>query len=365
MMREPGYPLFLAAVFRILGAELWSARLANLLTAAAAAWLLWHLALRIARSETVALLAVLGFLLHPGTLITEARGGVETLFILGVLAFLLLLYRAIESDRHRLFLLAGAALGAVVLVRSTPLAFPLFLVPYLVWSAPPGGRARRLAQGGLLVLGMAAAMSPWVARNYFASGHLVPTASVQGVALQEGQYTCERLSFGRGFEDLQQEAAAERQRFAAGLGLRVRSSTSYYQYFYSLADEHAFNQALASRGFARYREDPALLARCAAGNLLHFWFLGKNGVATAANVALQLPLLALALAGLVLTWRRVPQAAWAPAVLFIACIWAVHLPVIAHARHSIPLVPLLAIFAATAVAAAWRRRLAGPVALAQ
>jgi 4-amino-4-deoxy-L-arabinose transferase-like glycosyltransferase len=276
------------------------------------------------------------------------------LFVFAVLGFLLLLYRAAEADRHRLFFLAGLALGAVVLIRSTPMLFPLVLVPYLVLSAAPEARRRRLAQGGFLVLGMAAVMSPWVARNYVLSGHLVPTASVQGVAAQEGQFTCERLSFGRGFEALQHQAAAERQRIAAELGLRVKSNTSYYQYFHTVAEEHAFNGALLESSFARYRNNPALLARCAAGNVLHFWFLGKNGLATAINVGLQLPLLALALAGLGLLWRSAPLIAWAPVALFIGYIWAVHLPVIAHARHSVPLVPLLAIFAATALVAAWR-----------
>jgi 4-amino-4-deoxy-L-arabinose transferase-like glycosyltransferase len=355
MMREPGYPLLLAGVFKALGYHLWSARLANLLLAGGAALLLWHLAMRVTRDDKVALLATLAFLLHPGTVVAQARGGVEILFVFGLLGFLLLVYRAIEADRHRLFFLAGLALGAVVLVRSTPLLFPLLLVPYLVATATSESRLRRLAQGGVLFLGMATVMLPWVARNYMLSGHLVPTASVQGVAAQEGQYTCERLSFGRSFEELQHEAAAERQRIAAALGFNVKSKTSYYQYFHTVAQEHAFNGVLLERSFARYREDPALLARCAAGNVLHFWFLGKNGLATAINMVLQLPLLALAFIGLRLLWRSAPLSAWAPIALFIGYIWAVHMPVIAHARHSIPLVPLLAIFAATALMAAWQR----------
>jgi 4-amino-4-deoxy-L-arabinose transferase-like glycosyltransferase len=353
MMREPGYPLLLAGLFKLLGYGIEAARLANLLLAGATALLLWHLARRVARDEAAALVAVAVFLLHPGTLVAQARGGVEIVFMFAAVGFLLLLYRALEADRAKRYVAAGLALGGLLLIRSTPLLFALVLLPYLALSAPAGTRARRAMLGGVLLAAAAAVTSPWVARNYALSGEFVPTASVQGVAAQEGLYTCERLSSGQDFSALQVEASEERNRLASQSGRRFEGR--YYQYFYTIADELAFNRALLQRAFARYRAEPALLARCSAANLVHFWFLGKNAVATATNVAVQLPLLACALAGLWLVWRREPAAAWAPVALFAACIVAVHTPVIAHARHSVPLVPFLSIFAACALLAAWRR----------
>jgi hypothetical protein len=236
-----------------------------------------------------------------------------------------------------------------VLVRGTPLLFPVVLIPYLLWAAPQGARGRRLAQCALIVAGMGLAMSPWIARNYAISGLFVPTATVLGMAAQEGQYTCERISLGRGHEALQAEAAEERNRLAASQGMRFKAD--FYQFFYRTADEIAFNRTLSERSLARYRDNPALLARCAGQNLAHFWVLGKNGLATALNAALQLPLLALSIAGLFILRRRCPVSAWAPLALFIAYVVAVHLPLMAHARHSIPLVPLLAIFAGSALGA--------------
>jgi len=353
MMREPGYPLVLAGLFRLLGDGIEAARLGNLLMCAATALLLWHLALRVTQDRAASFLAVVIFLLHPGTVVAEARGGVEILFMLGTMGFMLLLYRAVEADNAKSYLLAGAALGAVVLVRSTPLLFPLALAPLLAWTGPPGAHGRRLAWSALLVAAMALVMAPWVARNYALSGQIVPTATVQGVAAQEGQYTCERLSFGRNFQALQKEAAQQRNRLASQAGLRF--VPDYYQYFYTAADELAFNRALLQRTTERYREDPGLLGSCAAANLVHFWFLGKDGLATAVNVLVQLPLLIAALAGMYILWRRRPAAAWAPVALFVAYVMAVHAPIIAHARHSVPLVPFVAIFAGTALSAAWRR----------
>ena len=361
MMREPGYPLLLAGLFKVFGFGIEAARLANLLLAAATALLLWHLARRVTRDQAAACVAATVFLLYPGTLVAEARGGVEILFMFALVGFMLLLYRAIEADSAKHYLLAGLALGGVVLIRSTPLLFPLVLLPCLAWAAPPGGRLRRAALGGLLVGAMGLAMSPWVLRNHALSGEFVPTASVQGVAAQEGQYTCERLSFDSDFLALQLQAARERNRLASEAGLRFKSG--YYQYFYTVADEVTFNRALLHRAFARYREDPAFLAQCAGSNLLNFWFLGKNGLATAVNAGMQLPLLALALAGLYMTARRSAPMAWAPIALFAAYLLAVHVPIIAHARHSIALVPFLAIFAGSALVGGWRRLAGGSIRL--
>lgn len=360
MIREPGYPLLLAGMFKLFGYGLEGARLANLLLAGAAAWLLWQLAFRVTRDRAASLVAVAIFLLHPGTLVAEARGGVEIFFMFAALAFMLLLFRAIDADRGLHYFVAGLALGALVLVRSTPLLFPLVLLPYLVWAAPRAARGRRLAQCAALLAGMGLAMSPWVARNYAVSGQLIPTGTVVGVAAQEGQYTCERISLGRGHQALQLEAAEQRNRLAAELGLRFKRD--FYQYFYTPADEIAFNRALVQRSLERYREDPALLARCTAQNFFHFWFLGKNGLATALNVLLQLSLLALALAGLLRLRRQRAASTWLPIALFAAYVVAVHLPLMAHARHAIPLVPFLAIFAGVALAgipAVFRKRALG------
>ena len=129
MMREPGYPLFLAGAFTLLGFGLETARLANLVLAGLTAFMVWRLALRVTRNELAGLVAAAIFLLHPGTLIAEGRGGVEILFMFAVMAFILLLYRAIYTDRGGHYLLAGLVLGAAVLIRSTPLLFPLALAP--------------------------------------------------------------------------------------------------------------------------------------------------------------------------------------------------------------------------------------------
>lgn len=347
MMREPGYPLLLAAAFRVFGRTIESARVLNLVLAALAAWMLWRLALRITGEPRVALAAVGLFLAHPGTIVAEARGGVEMVFTCALVAFLAALYWAMEADRGKRYFAAGLVLGVAVLVRSTPLLFPLILTPYLVLSAPRPARARRLAQCALLVTGVVLVMSPWVARNYLVSGEPVLTATVLGVSAQEGQYTCQRLEWASNHKALQTEAAHERNRIATQLGLRFQPA--FYQYFYSPREEFAFHRALLAQVLVRYQESPALLARCVGQNAFNFWFLGQNGLSTVLNLAVQGPLLILSVAGIVALRRRRPTAALVPVLLFAGYLMAVHLPIMVHARHSVPLVPFLAVFAAAAL----------------
>jgi len=81
--------------------------------------------------QDTALIASLLFLFHPGTLVAEARGGVEIFFIFAALAFILALHRAVEQGDPGATFIAGLGFGVVLQVRSTPLAFPALLLLFL------------------------------------------------------------------------------------------------------------------------------------------------------------------------------------------------------------------------------------------
>ena len=117
----------------------------------------------------------------------------------------------------------------------------------------------------------------------------------------------------------------------------------------------AFYQALLNGVLTQYRSDPELLARCGARNLLfNFWFLGKTPNSVLLNVVVQAPLLALALAGIVVLWKRKLLRNAGIILLFILYIPAVHAPIIAEARYSMLVVPFLIILAAAFLIWAWR-----------
>jgi 4-amino-4-deoxy-L-arabinose transferase-like glycosyltransferase len=354
MMREPGYPLFLAMVFKIAGYHIEAARFANLLLAFGSGLLLMRLTHRVTDDRKTALLATLLFLVYPGTLIAEARAGVEIGFIGVVILWMLFLYRAMEKEDLWRYFVAGMFMGAVALVRSVVLPLPLVLLVYLVLIAEQTReRLHAFVKIAALSLGLVLVISPWVIRNYMLTKELVPTASVAGMAAQEGLYTCRQPSLGREYAAMQLAAGRERVEFASQLGIPF-VGRYYYQYFYDPRDEVNFSKALLKRTAAEYGKDPMLLASCGAKNIFfNFWFRGKTWRATWLNMALQVPLLALGLGGVVVLWKRRLLQKTGPMWIFILYIPAVHAPIVAHARYSVMIVPFLAIFASVAIVALW------------
>lgn len=352
MLREPGYPLFLAAVFKLGGYSLGAARVSNLLISVGICLMIISLAERSVGDRRAGILAALIYSMYPGVIVAEARGGVEILFIASVLVFVIAMHDAMTKGDGWRYFLAGVLLGVAVLIRSTPLLFPAVLFCYAVFMAN-GHRERLqlLPRYALLALGLVLTMSPWIVRNYQLSGAFVPTGTVQGHAAQEGLYTCKRLSATEPFQKLQAESAAERNQAAAQMGVPFRGG--YYQFFQDPRSEVAFNRTLLKTVADEYRADPMLLVRCASRNVLNFWFLGKNWSATAMNVVVQLPLLALAVGGAVVLYRRARLRDAGLYIVLSVYVMGIHLPIIAHARHSIPLVPFLAILASVALIALW------------
>ena len=354
LMREPGYPLVLAAVFKGFGYSIEAARVANVLLVFAIVAMIGKLARIVSDEPAVPTIAVVMFLFHPGTLVAEVRGSVEIFFICGLLAFMLMLHRAVKRKEATAYVLAGCVLGLVVLSRSTPMLFPVFVLAYLVVTA--ASLRERLTAAwhvGLLVVSMVIVMTPWIVRNWMLTHQFVPTASVQGVAAQTGQYICSHLSFDTNFIDLDRAAAREREELARQFGRPYKAG--YYQYFYRPEHELEFNKVLLQKVRANYQQNPMLLAKCPSVNLFNFWFAGKTWRVTWLNVMFQLPFLVVSFAGLWQIWRRGEIKRAALLALFIIYLYGLHVPIHAQARYSVPLVPFLAIFAGVAIASIWRR----------
>ena len=351
MLREPGYPLLVAAMFKIGGIGVQSPRLACVVLAFGASLLILFLARKVTGSEVVALIAAVLFLVLPACLIAEARAGVEIPCVFTVLLFMFALYRAIEKKSISSYAIAGLLLGLASLVRSEVLLFPLFVGPYCLFVARDWSERGKVVLR-MLVLGAATVviMSPWIIRNYLLVHQIVPTATVAGVAAQEGLYTCKNLSQDGQFYSSQRKAGHERSEFASQLGLRFEGSY-YYQFFYTPQDEVAFNRALLKKVSEEYRSNPELLLNCGARNLaFKFWFLGKTPQATRLNMLVQLPLLAAAAGGLFFSYRlQLLPKMWL-LLLYLVYVPIVHTGIIAHARHSILVSPFLVILAAVCVA---------------
>ncbi|HKW16975.1 MAG TPA: glycosyltransferase family 39 protein [Terriglobales bacterium] len=350
LSREPGYPILLAGVFLVFGDNLTTVKLANMLFTFAAAGLIALLARRVSASRVVTLGAPLVFLFHPGTLIAESRGGVETPFTLFLVLFMLMVYRAIESRAWFDYLLSGAALGSTVLIRSTPILFPVWLLAYLAAIEPKQSWFRLCRNGVIMATAAVTILSPWIIRNYSLVGKFVPTASVLGISAHAGLYNNTHYSGAESWAMVDRQGARERRELAEDLGYPFKvKALGYFQDFYSSQDEVRFSDYLLKRVIGEYRSSPSLFVKCVGANLFNFWFRGKTMESTRLNLILEVPYLFLAMAGFVMAVRDGLFNALAPVLLLIAYLVAVSVVVLAQARYSVPLIPFLSILVCLAV----------------
>ena len=359
LIREPGYPVLLAGIVKVFGESIVAVQVVNWCFVAAAAMLVVKLARKITTNGIAPLLAPLLFIFHPGTLVAESRAGVEAVLTFLVTLSIFLIYRATESNKTSDHAIAGIVLGLTVLVRSTPMLFPVFLLAYCIACGPGSVLLRKIISNiAVLTVAMFLTMSPWIVRNFRVTGRFMPTASVLGVSMQAGQYICEHSGDRKPWFILDREASQERAQVASQLGLRMKEGEIYYQVFYSTQDELSFSQYLAHRTVEKYWASPLLCLKCIGSNLVNFWIAGKDWHSRSLNAIVQAPFLACAAWGFVLSFRSGNRFAWL-ALLFIGYSIAVCLPILAQARYSVPLLPLLSVFAAIALETIWHRTVRG------
>jgi 4-amino-4-deoxy-L-arabinose transferase-like glycosyltransferase len=352
LMREPGYPLLLAGIYKVFGNSFAVVKLLNMILAFGVAFLMTLIARRVSRNSLLIFGSPLLFLFHPETLIAESRGGVEMLFAFMLTLYVFTVYRAVKSNQWRDYVISGAVLGATLLVRGTPILFPVVLFGYLAFVEREGEALLRVVRHFVLViLTMFVVISPWIIRNYLLTQKFVPTASVLGVSAQTGLYLSTHQQVGNVQVDSQ--ASLERNRLAQELGYPFR--VGYYQYFYSASDELAFSQYLFRRVVRKYEAYPFLFIKTLTINLFKFWCGGKTGKSVAIDAIVQFPFLGLAIAGVVLCIKAGQANIIAPLALLCVYIVAVSLPILAQARYGEPLVPFMSILAAIAVLALKRR----------
>jgi 4-amino-4-deoxy-L-arabinose transferase-like glycosyltransferase len=362
LMREPGYPLLLAGLFRVFGVSFAIVKLTNIILTILTAWVTLCISDKLHRDSGFGrpwfrFIPPLLLLTYPGTLVAESRGGVEVIFGLLLALFLLTVYSAIESNRSRDYLLSGLVLGLTVLVRGTPMLLPAFLFFYLLFFVSPRLPWITVFRNiGCMITVMLIVLSPWIMRNYSLTGKVVPSASVLGVSAQAGQYIGEHQFDGKPWWLLDRLAARERDKAASDLGLRFADgSEGYYQTFYKSSDEVEFSTYLFHQVADAYRHTPLLFVRCVSQNILNFWIAGKTWTATAVNALIQAPYLLLGLIG-IWQWLRSGRFRMiAPLLLCIGYLMAIHIVILAQARYSIPLIPQLSILASTGLSAVLNR----------
>jgi 4-amino-4-deoxy-L-arabinose transferase-like glycosyltransferase len=184
--RPPGYPLFLAGIFSLFGADNYTAvRLVQAVIDSFLCVFVFLLGCRIFNRRVGAVAGVLAainlsFIARSSRLLTECAAA----FLL--LAAVYLLHRAVTKDpENKLrYAAAGILLGISALIRANNALNFVFIFAYIVWflHARGFGLKRTGYYAGIYVLAFMLPIVPWAVRNYTVFHSFVPLSTLQGIA---------------------------------------------------------------------------------------------------------------------------------------------------------------------------------------
>jgi 4-amino-4-deoxy-L-arabinose transferase-like glycosyltransferase len=338
-VRTPGYPLFLAAIFRTTGESLIAVAVVQATVVTSGILVAHQIALRLYGS-TVALVTAAMMAIDPLQLKSSVMLMTEGLNGLLLLVFAWATFRAFDRDRpHALAAFGmGCALMAATFVRPATVYLPLVIGLLLVIKAfrTPEWRGAWLVATALMLVPCVVGTVGWVARN----DRVVHGRSFAGI---DGLSMYLYKGGGAIAEDTDTDFVRVKNRLRNEFGLRRPNETqgSYYADMYDrgveLVRQHPRGFVISTaKGFVRETtemqwedEVPTPLAT----------LLRAVGVA----------LIGLAVWGAVLALRRPPRTAHVIVLVLIAYVFLLSAGPESGVRFRAPLSPLLILYAAPAV----------------
>jgi len=338
MFRTPGYPVLLAPLFWIKGANppvLWArveAALLGTVAAGGVGWLSWRLFGSRAGWVGMTLSAF-----YPGAIATGALVLSEAPFGPAMLAHLALWIKAWKAPSPKATggwaLAAGVAAGVATLIRPSWLLFlPFGALAGLLLA---DGRKRQLGIAATMGLGLVVVMTPWWVRGVRLTGHFVPTTLQVGASLYDGLGP--QATGASDMDFVSRFVQEERRREADPETL-----------------EYRLDRRMRDEALAWARAHPAEAVRLAGVKFCRMWNLWPNeprfssAVPRLVILLSYLPVVVLAIVGAVMTFRRgLPyMLCWLPAVYFTL----LHMVFVSSLRYRQPAMLGLMVLAAGALA---------------
>jgi hypothetical protein len=182
LLHPPGYPIFMAATYSLLGSSDRAVRLLQIICDAAAAVMVLLVAAELL-PLTVALVGSLLVALSPHLAYYSLWLSPDTLAVLPILIAVYFIIRACKRSQALAIIAAGAFLGLSCWLRSNA----LLLAPFLaILVALLCERGKRLRYSTALVATTALVISPITIRNFILYRQLIPLSLGAGITLIEG-----------------------------------------------------------------------------------------------------------------------------------------------------------------------------------
>ena len=388
VIRTPGYPAFVAVIYRRVGTSTLPVAIAQALVFALICVMVFALAGRIAGERTATVAAIMTALFPPlpyyGALVLTE---VWTTFALT--AAMLVCVRAVQQGRTRDFLIAGLLFSGTTLVRPAFVLLPFGLAIAMPLLVPSERTRRRAGQWAALAVAAAITMVPWFTYNYVYLGRFT-LSPAGGIGRGTWEGTWQVRWPGKAHNDLtktaetdisREELDARVREIAASVGIAPDGMLDYVHEWRDIRKiwetptdpmERARARVVADQEYLRaalvhIRKDPVRWAwqRVTKGTFI-LWSSDIPIRYTDINATpwlviraiwlVQVVVLAVALAGLVTLLRRKQYAEAALLALPLLYVTGVHVPFLSETRQSLPVKPLVLVLAAVAVTS---RRTAG------
>ena len=367
--RAPGYPFFMAAVYLVFGDSSRAVVIAQLVVGAATAVLLYATLARIVTEPVARITAVIA---AASPALAKLASGIyyETVLAALLVSLVYCVYRSNDADtptRAASYFAAAAGLAGAGACLVTPRFFaaPLIAAGALAVGGLPHRRGAAVAS---CLAASLLALTPWTVRNYRTFGvalpsgmetpalllwlgaHRAPSDDWRFPRLYKGDALMQRYQSARG--DHAHEPARIRERLALEREVLRETARTIANDPSGYVHDRAKNYPALWMDPIRYAElfrGPLAFAHrnMAIGELLRSRRYAATLVRSAAFLVFFAAPAALILVGLIVAaprWRR-HAGAW----LLTGWLAITHAPVFIEHRYSLPLHPVLAIFAALAL----------------
>ena len=359
--QAPLYPYFLGLVYAVAGHDLMAVRVVQAVLGSLAAVLVGYAATRLVSPRAGVVAGAILALYAPAIFFDGLiqKSVLDVFFVAAALAAIAALATG-AHDRKGLWFGLGVTLGCLSLTRENALVLVAVLAVW-GWFGAPHARLGRVAALGLCAAGLGVVLAPVAVRNAAVGGGLYLTTSQFGPNFYIGNHegadgSYAALKFGRGSPEYERIDATEIAERAAQRALTPAEVSSYWTgraWQFISTEPGAWLRLMARKVALLVNAEEALDTESQDSHAEWSWPLRVLGPVTHFGV-----LVPLALIGVWVTWpdRRRLWVLHAMGLAFAAATLAFYV----FARYRYPLVPLLVIMAAAALAGLRRAIAARP-----